>query len=568
MPPIFVLLLLFAIGQGYAAEGTSAPADPEFHVYRNGEGRSFVLIPGGTFQMGPQKPVWYDDPPRHEVTVSAFYLMRTEVTKGAFRPFAKDAGLLGKYPEFDPAATTQDTNWAYARAPNDAYPVCHIDWNDATEYARWLSKREGRTYRLPTESEWEYACRAGTDSVYWWGGDSKFGMTLTGDDLRQIPYGSLSIPGTGPMNPWGLYDILGNAAEWTSDWYRETGYLADQPINPQGPQNGTLKVIRGGAFDMGESASTCFFRAPEAPGMGKAGMRLVCEFEAGNPLPAFQAAVPTLDTAPFAQSASSAKPESVLIAPGVALHLIRIPAGSYRMGSPDAEVGHGRLEQPLTEVTITHEFSIGQYAITQRQYQAVMGANPSRFSGPERPVEQVSFDAARSFCEKLTAQERTAGRLASDEHYRLPTEPEWEYACRAGSATAYPFGDDPADLAAFAWFDRRDGTHEVGQKLPNRWGLYDMNGNVQQWCWGSPCPHPGGTQVDPRRNPSIVWKDHPQDWEIYGPHRSARGGAWNYGAVACRSAMRQGFDWGKSFDFVGFRVVRTGIADGIMMHGD
>jgi formylglycine-generating enzyme required for sulfatase activity len=126
-------------------------------------------------------------------------------------------------------------------------------------------------------------------------------------------------------------------------------------------------------------------------------------------------------------------------------------------------------------------FKIGKYPITQEQYQAVMGTNPSYFmNNPQNPVEQVSYDNAVAFCQKLSE--------ITGKNYRLPTNSEWEYACRAGTTTTYYFGDDANQLGDYAWYSENSGfiTHPVGQKLPNNWGLYDMHGNVWEWCQSVP----------------------------------------------------------------------------------
>ena len=169
-------------------------------------------------------------------------------------------------------------------------------------------------------------------------------------------------------------------------------------------------------------------------------------------------------------------------------------------------------------------FSIGIHEVTQSQYEAVMGINPSASKVPNEPVENVSWDDAVAFCAKLSAlpAELAAGRV-----YRLPTEAEWEYACRAGTTTEYSFGDDAKDLGKYAWFDDNSGqtTHAVGEKRPNAWGLYDMHGNVWEWC---------------------------SDEE--GSRRVYRGGGWYRGAALCRTASRSRS--GPSFrsNFIGFRL--------------
>jgi formylglycine-generating enzyme required for sulfatase activity len=222
-------------------------------------------------------------------------------------------------------------------------------------------------------------------------------------------------------------------------------------------------------------------------------------------------------------------------------NLVFIPPGTFRMGSPTNEVDrlnwlNSDFESPQTTVTISRGFCMGKYEVTQGEYLAVMGSNPSYFQPPNataetnRPVEQVSWYDATAYCNALTQRERAAGQIVANSVYRLPTEAEWEYACRAWTSTRFSYGDDPGytNLTNYAWYydNGGDTTHPVGQKLPNPWGLHDMHGNVQEWCqdgWSDSLP--GGIAVDPQR-PATGWV------------RVTRGSYYFSYGRACRSACR------------------------------
>jgi formylglycine-generating enzyme required for sulfatase activity len=198
----------------------------------------------------------------------------------------------------------------------------------------------------------------------------------------------------------------------------------------------------------------------------------------------------------------------------------------------------------LHEVTISKSYYLGAFEVTQEQYEKVMETNPSRFNGEKNPVEKVSWNDAVSFCKRLSAmqEEKTAGR-----EYRLPTEAEWEYACRAASTTSFCFGDNSESLAEYAWFGAGPlgKTHPVGEKRPNRWGLYDMHGNVHEFCqdyWYA--NYSSEAAIDPKG---------PSD----GASRVIRGGCWYQEANQCRSAFRTKKPPLDSDYYVGFRVAMS-----------
>jgi tetratricopeptide (TPR) repeat protein len=217
-----------------------------------------------------------------------------------------------------------------------------------------------------------------------------------------------------------------------------------------------------------------------------------------------------------------------------------IRPGTFTMGSPASESGRSSDEGPQTQVTLTEGYWLGKTEVTQAQWEALMESIPSKFMGPDRPVEQVFWSDAMEFCRKLTERERSAGRLPEGYEYTLPTEAQWEYACRAGTTGQY--GGD-GNLDDMGWYRQNSGntTHPVGQKQANAWGLYDMHGNVWEWCLDWYGNYPGGSVRDPTGPAS-------------GTGRVGRGGGWGSYAIGCRSAFRSGGVSGYRFNGLGFRL--------------
>jgi formylglycine-generating enzyme required for sulfatase activity len=244
--------------------------------------------------------------------------------------------------------------------------------------------------------------------------------------------------------------------------------------------------------------------------------------------------------AAYAKSSGNRAGEEKIIeiAPGVTMTFCWCPAGKFAMGSPTSEAGRSDEENQV-EVTLSQGFWMAKTEVTQVQWQAVMGENPSEFKGANRPVENVSWNDAQEFLTKVNAivGNSDGGKMA------LPTEGQWEYACRAGKTGPYSGGT----LDEVAWYEENSGeqTHPVGEKKPNAWGLHDMHGNVGEWCshcYGESLP--GG--VDPKGPDS-------------GTNRVIRGGSWSYKAYYCRVAGRYHYDPSVSNDVFGFRVVRSSV---------
>lgn len=214
--------------------------------------------------------------------------------------------------------------------------------------------------------------------------------------------------------------------------------------------------------------------------------------------------------------------------PDLDLEMMPIPAGTFVMGSPSDEVDRYDDEGPQVTVNITKSFWMGKTEVTQSQWKSVMGNNPSHFKGENLPVESVSWNDAMTFCEKLN--ELYSDILPEGYQYALPTEAQWEYACRAGTTFRFFYGDDPGydQLEHYAWYSNNSEkkTHLVGEKPPNAWGLYDMHGNVWELCsdyYSS--SYPLGSISNPQG---------PQS----GSYRVERGGCWRVNAAGCRSANR------------------------------
>jgi len=530
-------------------------------------GLEFLRVPAGRFVMGsPENEAQRgDDETQHTVTLTHdFFLGMTPVTQAAWVALMES----GDNPIPNPSHFKGDPT----------RPVDSVTWDEVKEFCRRLTEREhlaGRLpdsmlYTLPTEAEWEYACRAGTTSPFAIGD----GQNLTTDIANfdgNYPYGPKAPKGeyrrqTTPLklfppNPWGHSDMHGNVYEWCEDWYGE--YPKGAVVDPLGPAKGAGRVRRGGSWNSFARWCRSAVRDWGSPDyrFRITGFRVV----------AVQAVTRERTRATEAPSGGGGAgagegPKE--------LEFVEIKPGTFMMGSPEGEAGRDSDETQHT-VTLTKPFRIARYPVTQHQYEEVMGTKPSYFknSGPDAPVENVSWNDAVEFCRRLTEQGRKKGRLGPGWIYSLPTEAQWEYACRAGS-TGATYTDEPwgilgqnhaPALDPIAWYGgnsrveydggvdssgwpekqydhQRAGTHPVGAKEANSWGLYDMLGNVYEWCWDSYGVYPTGPVVDPTG-------------PTEGAYRVRRGGCWDSFARWCRSARRDWWTPDGRNGFTGFRVV-------------
>jgi formylglycine-generating enzyme required for sulfatase activity len=323
-------------------------------------------------------------------------------------------------------------------------------------------------------------------------------------------------------NNWGLYDMHGNVREWCLDSY--VGYTAGAVTDPY-LTGGFAQVTRGGGWDSNSNLARSAYRTGSSTPGNNIGFRVVL-----GPVLS-----PTGTGGPTAPAG-----------------FVTIQPGTFQMGSNAANAApyyNDSSTQPVHAVTLSYTYWMGATEVTQAQYQALMGTNPSGFPGANNPVEQVSWNNAVAYCAALTTQQAALGNVPAGYQYRLPTEAEWEYACRAGTTTEFNTG--AALFCNDAKFDYSyhsnsscnysSSTVPVGSYAPNAWGLYDMHGNVWEWCLDSYASYTAGAVTDP--------------FVTGGPNRVIRGGGWNVNSSFCRSAIRVSSIPGITDLSLGFRVV-------------
>ena len=509
------------------------PEPSKKHTFTvNGVKFKMVEVKGGTFTMGAtaeQGSVYdSDECPTHQVTLSNFSFGETEVTQELWLAvMGSNPSWFNGYGNSDYGTDHSDFDYG----TNLQRPVECVCWDACQTFITKLNQLTGKTFRLPTEAEWEYAARGGNKSQgYKYAGSNTIGdVAWYWDNIpSRTPgtagYGTQTV-GTKAPNELGLYDMSGNVWEWCQDWCGT--YSSGAQTNPTGPSSGSFRVRRGGSLHCDSwscrvSDRDCW----EADNWDcDFGLRLVLDTDNEWALPGPDNAV-------------------TYTVNGVKFKMVDVEGGTFSMGATAEQGGDAYSdENPAHQVTLS-DYSIGTTEVTQELWQAVMGSNPSYFNGTgntdmgsshsanygtnlKRPVEYVSWDDCQSFIHKLNQ--------LTGENFRLPTEAEWEYAARGGNKfKGFKYsGSNTIDIVA--WYSTNAynvggsssdyGTHTVGTKAPNELGLYDMSGNVLEWCqdWY------GGYNSDAQINPA---------GPTNGTYHVGRGGCWFASARSCRTSNR------------------------------
>jgi formylglycine-generating enzyme required for sulfatase activity/S1-C subfamily serine protease len=470
-----------------------------------------VVIPAGNFEMGSSKGN-SDEGPAHSVRIGRPFAMgSTEVTQGQWR------AVMGNSPSH------------FSNCGDDC-PVEQVSWNDTKEFIKKLNAKTGKQYRLPSEAEWEYVCRAGGAHTYC-GSDSLNSVALYAHNSG----GKTHLAAGKQANAWGLYDMTGNVWEWMGDCWNAN--YSGAPSDGSAWTSGSCekRVIRGGAWNSNDPEARATYRLR----IDSWYRGLSFGFRLARVIEADQVTIPNLGQSAAAPSVldkaeSKLQPGRVFKDCADCPEMVIVPPGSFEMGSIEGESD----EKPVHRVSITSSFALAKTEVTQKQWRSVMGRNPSQFSkfGDDHPVEQVNWHDAQEFVQKLS---KKTGKV-----YRLPSEAEWEYACRAGGRQAYCGGDD---IDSVAWIESNSGlkTHSVAGKQANAWGLFDMSGNVLEWTADCGNPNYSGAPTDGK-----AWSSGNCG------QRLLRGGSWFFVPYAARATIRLGNDPMSRSPFFGLRPAR------------
>ncbi|MCX6910579.1 MAG: SUMF1/EgtB/PvdO family nonheme iron enzyme [Verrucomicrobia bacterium] len=558
------------------------------NVFTNSVGAEMVYIPPGEFLMGSTKEeqewalangtteerVKYEGKaPRKTTIKQGLWMGRTEVTVGQWKQFIAATGyrtdaeqngyVEAAFRKGSSLGRVEGASWRdpnFGSPPQDNHPVCCVSWRDAVAFCDWLHEQErkagrlpaGYRVRLPTEKEWEYACRAGTQTKFWWGdtedgGTDRLNRVGTADGFMHLS--PVDRYGDRGRNNFGLADMLGNVREWCLDMF-------DPDVDHQGDDSVKLyaRVVRGGSFSHNAAGIRCASRDPDAWKGSNCnnGFRVCCGVEspiapamattpqAAPPVPTPSATPPPpaskIPALPAGAAEAALKQLGNVFTNAVGAEMVYIPPGEFMMGSTPEErewvkQGKGRIAEHLLKregaqprtVRIRQGFWMGRTEVTVGQWKAFANATGYLTDGEKRgesyvfgvmqnnmlpllkganwrnpnfgplpqdndPVCCISWNDAKAFCEWLNGCELAKRSLPTGYKIRLPTEAEWEYACRAGTKTKFWWGESWEDgMGRLNWIGQEDRFEFVspvdhyGARGRNKFGLADMLGNVSEW---------------------------------------------------------------------------------------
>ena len=551
----------------------------------NDTGMEFVKLPQGSFIMGSETRD--DEKPTHNVTLDSFLLSKTEVTQEVWKK------IMGTTPWKGKVDVKEGNNYA----------ATHISWNDAKTFCKRLG------LDIPTEAQWEYACRSGSNDKYYWGNDMNDDYAWYRGNAYDIDNKYAHQVAQKKPNAFGLHDMIGNVWEWCHDWYDKDYYLNSQTTNPKGPDTGFYRVARGGGWNslsdfcrsrnrndrrpvnrynfVGFRLSMSYPKFSKEQQHHKKQSLEQCQQLSENNVSKQKKATSQqenhnndlekqriekqkseriaqllleqrklekqkleqhkrkqiqqqkiqdlgfayLDTQTYTCNGKTFTVEEYLHN-HTGMKFVKIPAGTFIMGNETVDD-----EKPAHSVTLD-SFLISKTEVTQKVWQKIMGTTPWKEEeyvkeGSNYAATYISWHDAKDFCKNVKLQ--------------LPTEAQWEYACRSGSSDKYYWGNDMDDN--YAWYNNNtykagnEHAQPVAQKNPNAFGLYDMSGNVWEWCqdWydkdyylNSPTTNPIGPSA--------------------GSYRVTRGGSWYFDSSDCMSRDR--YNWLPDFSYydVGFRL--------------
>ena len=587
---LLLVIALFFFKKGYGQDNlTFTVNDVSFNM---------IFVEGGSFIMGctpEQGNCFNEERPTHKVTLSDFFIGELQVTQKLWQAVmgtnVQQQWLMQQITEririgqlkkirgrsipvegfdipvegldiFDNVPTGGTPFYAEDFAKviplngvGDNCPIYFISYNNCEQFCNRLNHLlsdqlpEGYKFRIPTEAQWEYAARGGKKSK---------GYTFSGSDyIHEVAWysanseGKISETGMKFKNELGVYDMSGNVWEWCRDRYDETYYRNSPSVNPKGPDKGTEYVLRGGSWeqDMWRCRTATRHKDDPIAYTTNYGFRLALE-----PPPKLSGSGFFGYTGNFTASRLASGKNLAFKANDVKFEMVFVEGGAFAMGCFSEDNTCDSIEKPSHNVNLANYY-LGKFEVTQKLWNTVMGSNIHQQrdlantsweiygEGDKIPMYYISYEECETFCEKLNRL--LYAQLPEGYKFCIPTEAQWEYAARGGSKRKGLTYSGNNKISKVAWWEGNSGqrTREVGLKLKNELGIYDMSGNVWEWCrdWFEADYYSYSSNTNPQG-------------PLSGDHRVLRGGSWNLKPWHSRVTTRHYYEPNARSANVGFRI--------------